>query len=42
MGHVQPDRLFWAHEVGDDDDNPGFDEPDDSFSFEITPNETRH
>ncbi len=42
MGHVQPDRLFWAHEVDEDDDAPGFDEPDDSFSFEITPNETRH
>ncbi len=39
MGHVQPDRLFWAHPEGDDTD---FEESDPPFHFEISPNETRH
>ena len=39
MGHVQPDRLFWAHPEGDDAD---FEESDDIFPFDISPHETRH
>jgi len=39
MGHVQPDRLFWAHPEGDDEDFEASDEP---FPFEISANETRH
>jgi hydroxymethylpyrimidine/phosphomethylpyrimidine kinase len=39
MGHVQPDRLFWAHPEGDDAD---FEESDDTFPFDISPHETRH
>ncbi len=42
MGHVQPDRLFWAHAEGEDDETADFDDPDDNFPFEIAPNETRH
>ena len=47
MGHVQPDRLFWAHSEDDteeDGDPEGFGEdghrPD--FSFDVPPGETRH
>lgn len=40
MGHMQPDRLFWAH--GEEDADADFEESDASFSFEISPNETRH
>ena len=39
MGHVQPDRLFWAHPEGDGTEVEESDEP---FHFEISPNETRH
>jgi hydroxymethylpyrimidine/phosphomethylpyrimidine kinase len=39
MGHMQPDRLFWAH--GDDDD-ADFEASDESFPFDLGPNETRH
>jgi len=39
MGHMQPDRLFWAH--GDDDD-ADFEESDEPFPFDLDPNETRH
>jgi hydroxymethylpyrimidine/phosphomethylpyrimidine kinase len=39
MGHVQPDRLFWAHPEGDDAD---FEESDEPFPFDISPHETRH
>jgi hydroxymethylpyrimidine/phosphomethylpyrimidine kinase len=38
MGHVVPDRLFWAQ--SDDDEEPD-DVPVES-SFEISPNDTRH
>ena len=39
MGHMQPDRLFWAH---GDDDELDFDEFDEPFPFDLSPNETRH
>ncbi len=38
MGNVLPDRLFWAHPDGDDDDSDAASE----ISFEMPPNETRH
>ena len=42
MGHMQPDRLFWAHGEDDADADADFEESDESFPFEISPNETRH
>jgi hydroxymethylpyrimidine/phosphomethylpyrimidine kinase len=39
MGHVQPDRLFWAHAESDDED---FEDHETDFPFEMPPNETRH
>jgi len=39
MGHVQPDRLFWAHAESDDED---FEDHKTDFPFEMPPNETRH
>jgi hydroxymethylpyrimidine/phosphomethylpyrimidine kinase len=38
MGHVVPDRLFWAQSDDDDESDRG---PVES-SFEISPNDTRH
>ncbi|MEY3124740.1 MAG: hypothetical protein RLZZ573_1260 [Pseudomonadota bacterium] len=35
MGHVIPDRLFWAHPEADDDET-------EESNFEISPNATRH
>ncbi len=37
MGQVIPDRLFWAHDEEEDDDEA----PSES-AFEISPNDTRH
>jgi hydroxymethylpyrimidine/phosphomethylpyrimidine kinase len=37
MGHVVPDRLFWAH--GDDDDSDG---TDVATEFALPPHETKH
>jgi hydroxymethylpyrimidine/phosphomethylpyrimidine kinase len=42
MGHVQPDRLFWAHEAPDDALVQDSDDPDQPFLFDFPPNETRH
>jgi hydroxymethylpyrimidine/phosphomethylpyrimidine kinase len=39
MGNVLPDRLFWAHPEGDDEDHA---EEAQESSFEISPNDTRH
>jgi hydroxymethylpyrimidine/phosphomethylpyrimidine kinase len=39
MGHMQPDRLFWAH---GDDDELDFEDSDEPFPFDLGPNETRH
>ncbi len=39
MGHMQPDRLFWAH---GEDDGLDFEESDEPFPFDLGPNETRH
>lgn len=39
MGHVQPDRLFWAHAESDDED---LEDHETDFPFEMPPNETRH
>ena len=39
MGHVIPDRLFWAQPEGDDDENAT---PALSTDFDIPPNSTRH
>ena len=39
MGHMQPDRLFWAH---GEDDGAEFEETDPTFTFDIGSNETRH
>lgn len=36
MGHVLPDRLFWAQAEDDDEEEPN------ESSFEISPNDTRH
>ena len=38
MGQVLPDRLFWARDDGNEDD----DESNETSSFEIAPNDTRH
>lgn len=40
MGHVLPDRLFWAQADEDDDDGP--DEPPSPEDFALPPHETRH
>jgi hydroxymethylpyrimidine/phosphomethylpyrimidine kinase len=39
MGHVQPDRLFWAHPEDDDAEPEASDTP---FAFSLSPHETRH
>jgi len=36
MGHVIPDRLFWAQSDEDDEDDAT------ASAFEISPNDTRH
>ncbi|MES1162905.1 MAG: hydroxymethylpyrimidine/phosphomethylpyrimidine kinase, partial [Rhizobacter sp.] len=40
MGHVLPDRLFWAQPEEDDDN--GDDEPPSSSDFALPPHDTRH
>ena len=40
MGHVLPDRLFWAQPDDDDDDDPA--EPASPEDFGLPPHETRH
>ena len=40
MGHVLPDRLFWAQPDDDDDDEPA--EPASPEDFGLPPHETRH
>ena len=42
MGHVQPDRLFWAHADTDSDEDDDALDPDQPFLFDLPPNETRH
>ena len=42
MGHVQPDRLFWAHDEPDNELLHDSDDPDQPFLFDFPPNETRH
>jgi hydroxymethylpyrimidine/phosphomethylpyrimidine kinase len=42
MGHVQPDRLFWAHDSGDDEPLTDTEDSDQPFLFDFPPNETRH
>lgn len=37
MGHVLPDRLFWAESDDDDDEDPA-----SSVHFDIAPSDTRH
>lgn len=39
MGHVLPDRLFWAQPEDDDDDNDDLASPTD---FALPPHDTRH
>jgi len=43
MGHVLPDRMFWAQpdEDGEDDDTPAAD-PTDAAGFEMPPHDTQH
>ena len=38
MGHVIPDRLFWAQPEDEDNDQ----EPGDASDFALPPHETRH
>jgi hydroxymethylpyrimidine/phosphomethylpyrimidine kinase len=38
MGHVIPDRLFWAHPEDDETDE----EESPESNFEISPDATRH
>ena len=40
MGHVVPDRLFWAQ--GDDDDEPGDDDASLLSGFDLPPHDTKH
>ena len=42
MGHVLPDRLFWAQTDEDDDDDDGPDELPSPEDFALPPHETRH
>jgi hydroxymethylpyrimidine/phosphomethylpyrimidine kinase len=39
MGHVLPDRLFWAEPEDDDDDG---EDPDTPPDFALPPHDTRH
>jgi len=39
MGHVLPDRLFWAEPEDDEDDDEDPDAPQD---FALPPHDTRH
>ena len=39
MGHVLPDRLFWAQPEDDEDEDDGTDLPPD---FALPPHDTRH
>ncbi len=41
MGHVLPDRLFWA-QPEDDDDEDGPETPADPDDFALPPHDTRH
>ena len=38
MGHVLPDRLFWAEPEDEDDDE----DPDAAPDFALPPHDTRH
>jgi len=38
MGHVIPDRLFWAQPESED----GLQEPETASDFALPPHETRH
>lgn len=40
MGHVLPDRLFWAQPEDDDEEDP--DETPDPAGFALPPHDTRH
>jgi hydroxymethylpyrimidine/phosphomethylpyrimidine kinase len=42
MGHVLPDRLFWAQSDDDDGDQPGADTSEGISDFALPPHETRH
>ncbi len=43
MGHVIPDRLFWAQPAEDNEADDADDEmPDSSSSFELPPHDTQH
>ncbi|AVO49929.1 hydroxymethylpyrimidine/phosphomethylpyrimidine kinase [Melaminivora suipulveris] len=44
MGHVLPDRMFWAQPEDDDDndDTPAAADPLDAAGFEMPPHDTQH
>ena len=42
MGHVLPDRLFWAQPEDDEDDEDGPELPADPNDFALPPHDTRH
>jgi len=45
MGHVVPDRLFWAQPDTDDDEDdapPGAPDDDPVTGFELPPHDTKH
>lgn len=42
MGHVLPDRLFWAQPEDDEDDEDGPEMPADPNDFALPPHDTRH
>lgn len=43
MGHIVPDRLFWAQPENDEDAEPAEGDPSTSISFlDHTPNDTKH
>ena len=42
MGHVVPDRLFWAQPESDDEDEAAPDDGDITSAFEFPPHDTKH
>ncbi len=42
MGHVVPDRLFWAQPDSDDEDEAAPDDGDITSAFEFPPHDTKH
>lgn len=42
MGHVLPDRLFWAQADDDDEEQDHSDEPPGAADFGLPPHDTRH